>query len=172
MISLEQKDQFLRAVRSTLRIDRSGTTLLNAIRGFVAQGMDERTVTKLLGVVQKELHLGEDEVFLGIMDVIFGYAGIGQAIFPEPHYDFEVVNKARPLRNQVSKERMEEFQEIMMSALRAENPREQILLETRQFSAIGMNQAAILWCLLLVDKDADFQHWDTVWEVIKLVANI
>jgi hypothetical protein len=172
MISAEQKEHFVRTMRSALRSDGSGTTLLNAIRRFAAGGMDERTVTKLLGVVQKDLSPGEDEIFLGVMDIAFGYAGIGQAVFPEPHYDREIIEKAQPHPKQISRSQTDEFYEAMMSALRRENPREEMLYGIKRFVAGGMNQAAVLWCLIHVDRETDFEHWDIVWEVVQMTANI
>ncbi len=172
MISTEQKDYFLRTMRSALRADPTGATLLHAIRRFAASGMDERTVTKLLGVVQKELKAGEDEVFLSVMDIAYGYAGISQAVFPEPHYDREIVKKAQPHPNQISRRQSDQFHEAMMTALGRENPREEMVYGIKRFAADGMTQAAVLWCLLFVDREAQFEHWEIIWEVVQMTANI
>lgn len=172
MISVEQKDFFLRTVRMALRADPTGATLLHAIRRFATSGMDERTVTKLLGVVQKDLKTGEDEVFLNVMDIAYGYTNASQAVFPEPHYDREIVKKAQPHPRQFSRRQAAEFHEAMLDALARENPRDEMIYGIKRFAADGMTQAAVLWSLLFVDRDARFEHWDIVWDVVQLTANM
>ena len=175
MISTEQKDHFLRTMRMALRADATGATLLHAIRRFAASGMDERTVTKPSASVQKRnSRPARTTVFLGVMDIAYGYAGISQAVFPEPHYDREIVKKAQPHPNQLSRRQSDQFHEAMMTApgLR-ENPREEMLYGIKRFAADGMTQAAVLWCLLLCgSRGAARTLGDHLGEVVQMTANM
>ena len=83
MLSESQKEEYLRTLREMLAGHRPQYSMVQEIKKFVSNGMDQSTVMQLLKIIHESATPQDQDLIEGVMDLVVGYCTPDKRIFPD-----------------------------------------------------------------------------------------